>query len=186
MKLFSKFKNFKNYRYLEKKFPDFREQDFVKDSREIYYDIVKSIFLNHHYVLLRSLTDNIYKFELENIEIPWQLKNIPHIKYTSKWCLEQLILNESNAIQFVSFNSNYKYLLNIANNTPYDSPIKTEEEIEQEISEYSYENGKYVLFESVIGKDNYNVKLEFIRNINEIQNNKYNWKINNIKVQKLN
>lgn len=56
--------NFNNYRFLEGLYNDFKEQEFLKDSQEIYFEIVKARFLNEYYILLRSISEDLYKVRI--------------------------------------------------------------------------------------------------------------------------
>ncbi len=57
----TKYQNYKNYRYLESIFRDFREQDFIKDAKDIYYELIEAVDLNIHFIFIRSLDKSIYK-----------------------------------------------------------------------------------------------------------------------------
>lgn len=65
----AKYKNYKNYRYLEEVFRDFREQDFIKDAKDIYFELVEAVELKIHFIFVRSLDSSIYKVRIK-------LKNI--------------------------------------------------------------------------------------------------------------
>ena len=107
--------SFKNrhiiYRKLEKQFYDFKEQEFVEFSKEIYKDLIKYMNLKMHCFLIRTLDKSLHNDILSlssNKKIIQTIENLPTLSNTSNWKLGEVTLNENSVLQQINFTSNHK------------------------------------------------------------------------------